>query len=71
MTGNNNNSNGKNGGGDDDDDGRDAKGGVRFGTAVAFDDAYGAGAAGDEGDFVTSLPTEEEEREMLRQKKLD
>ena len=65
MTDDNNSSNGKNG---DDDDGRDAKGGVRFGTSVAFDDAYGAagaaaGAAG-EGDFVTSLPTEEEERAM-------
>lgn len=45
------------------DDGRDAKGGVRFGTAVACDDAYGADGAGG-GEFVTSLPTEEEERVM-------
>jgi splicing factor 3B subunit 1 len=47
------------------DDGRDAKGGVRFGTAVAYDDAYGAdGGADGGGEFVTSLPTEEEERAL-------
>lgn len=55
----------ENGGNDNGNgDGRDAKGGVRFGTAVAYDDAYGADGGGGGGEFVTSLPTEEEERAM-------
>ena len=38
--------------------------GVRFGTGVAYDDAYG-GAGGD-AEYNTSLPTLDEERKMLR-----
>ena len=38
--------------------------GVRFGTGVAYDDAYG-GVGGD-ADYNTSLPTLDEERKMLR-----
>lgn len=34
--------------------------GIRFGTAVAYDDAY---SATEQGGFVNSLPTDEEERE--------
>jgi len=39
----------------------DGRGGVAFGTSVVFDDIYGEG----NGDFVSSLPTMEEERRML------
>lgn len=37
--------------------------GLKFGTDVVFDDAYGA--TGEESEFVSSLPTEEEERRMF------
>ena len=37
--------------------------GVRFGTGVAYDDAYGGGG---EAEYETSLPTIDEERKMLR-----
>ncbi|CAJ1969268.1 unnamed protein product [Cylindrotheca closterium] len=36
--------------------------GVKFGTDVVYDDSYAAG--GDESEYVSSLPTEEEERLM-------
>jgi hypothetical protein len=45
----------------EDEDVADGRGGVKFGTAIAFDDAYG----GDESGFVSSLPTLEEERRLL------
>lgn len=40
------------------------RGGVKFGTDVSYDDAYGDEGPGKDG-YVTSLPTEEEERRML------
>ena len=39
----------------------DNKGGIQFGTSVAYDDAYHA----DSGDFVSELPTLDEERRMM------
>lgn len=38
--------------------------GLKFGTDVAYGDVYG-GAGGEDSEFVSSLPTEEEERRML------
>mmetsp|Transcript_16349 Transcript_16349/g.18637 ORF Transcript_16349/g.18637 Transcript_16349/m.18637 type:complete len:1345 (+) Transcript_16349:66-4100(+) len=46
------------------DDINDGKGGIQFGTNVAFDDAYGAGVGGDN-EYVSSLPTPEEERRLM------
>jgi hypothetical protein len=37
--------------------------GLRFGTGVAYDDAY---AGGEDSEYVTSLPTLDEENKMLR-----
>uniref|UniRef100_A0A7S2Y501 Splicing factor 3B subunit 1 domain-containing protein n=1 Tax=Entomoneis paludosa TaxID=265537 RepID=A0A7S2Y501_9STRA len=37
--------------------------GVQFGTTVSYDDVYGA--SGDGGEFVTELPTGEEEQRMM------
>jgi len=42
----------------------DGKGGIQFGTDIAFDDAYSDN--GGVCDFVTSLPTPEEERRFAR-----
>ncbi len=40
--------------------------GIQFGTSVAYDDAYADGTAGNgNGEFVTSLPTLDEERRMM------
>ncbi len=39
------------------------KNGISFGTGVAYDDAYGAESNG--GDYVSSLPTLDEERRMM------
>lgn len=47
------------------DETTDGKGGVKFGTAVAYDDAYAGSSGGGEDEFVTSLPTLEEERKLL------
>jgi hypothetical protein len=38
--------------------------GLRFGTEVAYGDVYDAGG-GDDSEFVSSLPTEEEERKLF------
>jgi hypothetical protein len=51
-------------GSSDRDNGKDDRG-LKFGTEVVFDDAYGA--TGEESEFVSSLPTEEEERRMLEE----
>jgi hypothetical protein len=40
----------------------DGRGGVRFGTGIAYDDAYAGASAGDE--YVAALPTLDEERKM-------
>lgn len=42
----------------------DGRGGIRFGTAIAYDDAYASATAMDE--FVTELPTLDEERKILQ-----
>ena len=42
----------------------DDRGGLKFGAGVAYGDVYGAGGDGDS-EFVSSLPTEEEERKMF------
>eukprot|EP00584_Thalassiosira_punctigera_P009624 CAMPEP_0172527168 /NCGR_PEP_ID=MMETSP1067-20121228/1922_1 /TAXON_ID=265564 ORGANISM="Thalassiosira punctigera, Strain Tpunct2005C2" /NCGR_SAMPLE_ID=MMETSP1067 /ASSEMBLY_ACC=CAM_ASM_000444 /LENGTH=192 /DNA_ID=CAMNT_0013310847 /DNA_START=137 /DNA_END=712 /DNA_ORIENTATION=- len=54
------------------------RGGIKFGTDVAYDDAYGAdpsslaGTGGDDDDkMVTSLPTLEEERRLLGEDDFD
>eukprot|EP00978_Attheya_sp_CCMP212_P039322 scaffold203386_cov51-Attheya_sp.AAC.4 len=52
---------GEDGGRVEEEDAADGRGGVKFGTAIAFDDAYG----GDESGFVSSLPTLDEERRLL------
>jgi len=40
--------------------------GIQFGTSVAYDDAYADNSGGgDKGEFVTSLPTLDEERRMM------
>lgn len=39
------------------------RGGIQFGTSVAYDDAYAGSAGG--GEFVKSLPTLEEEHQMM------
>jgi hypothetical protein len=38
--------------------------GLKFGTDVVYSDVYG-GADGEDSEFLTSLPTEEEERKMF------
>ncbi len=56
----NNNDNDNNGGDNN------KKNGIQFGTGVAYDDAYGArNGDGDGGEYVTSLPTLDEERRMM------
>ena len=39
--------------------------GLKFGTDVAYGDVYDAGGGGGDSEFVSSLPTEEEERVMF------
>lgn len=41
----------------------DSRGGVKFGTNVAYDDAYGS--TGHDNEYVSSLPTLDEERKMM------
>ena len=42
----------------------DSRGGIKFGTGISYDDAYGSGINDSNDEFVTSLPTLEEERNM-------
>eukprot|EP00957_Ditylum_brightwellii_P034414 2610632-Ditylum_brightwellii.AAC.1 len=46
---------------DNDAQNEDGRGGIKFGTSIAYDDAYAM--SGDE--HVTSLPTEEEEKKIF------
>ncbi len=46
------------------DDKTDSRGGVKFGSGIAYDDVYGMSSNGG-GEYVDSLPTAEEERELL------
>ncbi|GFH54418.1 splicing factor 3B subunit 1 [Chaetoceros tenuissimus] len=41
----------------------DSRGGVKFGTNVAYDDAYGS--TGHDNEYVSALPTLDEERKMM------
>lgn len=43
----------------------DGKGGIRFGTGVAYDDAYAGGSHNGEEEYVTALPTLDEERKLM------
>ena len=44
----------------------DTRGGIKFGTAVAYDDAYnGNGNTSNNTEYVDALPTLEEERRLL------
>ena len=44
----------------------DGRGGVRFGTGIGYDDAYaGPVSAGGDDDYVSALPTLDEERKMM------
>jgi hypothetical protein len=45
---------------DDDDNSKDARGGIRFGSGVGYEDAFAAGQ--DKSEYVTELPTAAEER---------
>lgn len=47
---------------DEDEELTDGRGGIRFGTGIAYDDAYGSATATDE--YVTELPTPDEERKL-------
>jgi hypothetical protein len=47
----------------DEESNEDSRGGVKLGTGVAYDDVY-AEAAGDDGEYVSELPTLDEEKEM-------
>jgi hypothetical protein len=47
------------------DDTNDGKGGIRFGTGVAYDDAYAGGSHNGDDEYVTSLPTLDEERQQF------
>jgi len=49
-----------------DEESTDGRGGVRFGTGIAYDDAYaGPVSAGGDDDYVSALPTLDEERKMM------
>lgn len=43
----------------------DGRGGVKFGTGVAYDDAYAESGGNGDGEYVMELPTPEEEERML------
>jgi len=49
-------------GSDDKEEITDVRGGVRFRTGIAYDDAYAGTSGGDDDDYVNSLPTVDEER---------
>jgi hypothetical protein len=52
-------------GSDDKEEVTDVRGGVRFGTGIAYDDAYAGTGGGDDDDYVNSLPTVDEERKLM------
>jgi len=49
----------------EDESNEDSRGGVKLGTGVAYDDVYAQGG-GDDGDYVSELPTMDEEEEQHR-----
>ena len=46
---------------DEESNNEDSRGGVKLGTGVAYDDVYGEGAR-DDGEYVSELPTLDEEQ---------
>jgi hypothetical protein len=47
----------------DEESNEDSRGGVKLGTGVAYDDVYGEGTR-DDGEYVSELPTLDEEQEL-------
>lgn len=47
----------------------DGRGGIRFGTGIAYDDAYASATTVDE--YVTELPTPDEERKLWEERNYD